>query len=119
MLDDTPLLGVPALEVAVGQVAVAREKYEKGLLEEFRASLILIEQSVRLSDETLRSTGKDPAKNPKHFKRAEQKIRDIAKKLAGLEESVGIDDRGVVKNTRDVLLKIQEDLVMDIVGRRR
>ncbi|MBL8219226.1 MAG: hypothetical protein JNL62_08345 [Bryobacterales bacterium] len=108
-----------ALEFATAAVNTARQKYEAGDLEEFRSSLILVEKSVQLSDKTLRSSGKDPAKNPKHFKRAEQRIRDIVKKLAGLEDSVAVEDRSAVRPIRENLQKLQEEMVMDIVGRRR
>ncbi|MBL8176524.1 MAG: hypothetical protein JNK48_17745 [Bryobacterales bacterium] len=107
-----------ALELAASAAAAARTKYEAGLLEEFRSSLILTKDAVVLCDETLRGTGKDPAKNPKHFKRAEQKIRDIIRKLSGLHDAVSIDDRAPVRDTRDALQKLQEELVTDIVGRR-
>lgn len=108
-----------ALEFAIATVNTARQKYEAGNLDEFRSSLILVEKSVQLSDKTLRSTGKDPAKNPKHFKRAEQRIREIVKKLAGLEDTVAVDDRATVRPIRENLQKLQEEMVMDIVGRRK
>lgn len=108
-----------ALDLAAAEVTAARKKYENGRLEDFRASLILVEKSVRFADETLRGTGKNPAKSPKHFKRAEQKIRDIMRKLLGLEDAVSVDDRTPVRKTHDALQQIQEDIVMDIVGRRR
>ncbi len=108
-----------AIDLAVSQVAAARLKYENGLLEDFRSSLILVEKSVRLCDETVRSSGKDPAKSPKHFKRAEQKIREIIRKLSGLETAVSVEDREVVRKVRQNLQQLQEELVMDIVGRRK
>lgn len=108
-----------ALDLAVAAVNAARKKYENGSLEDFRSSLILVEKSVRFADETLRGTGKNPAKSPKHFKRAEQKIRDIMRKLSGLEDAVSVDDRTPVRKTYDALEKLQEEIVMDIVGRRR
>jgi len=108
-----------ALEFATATVNTARQQYEAGSLEDFRSSLILVEKSVQLSDKTLRSTGKDPARNPKHFKRAEQRIREILKKLAGLEDTVAVEDRSAVRPIRDSLQKLQEEMVMDIVGRRK
>lgn len=110
---------IKAFDFAAGQMTVARQKYETGLLEDFRSSLILVEKSVRLCDETVRSTGKDPAKNPKHFKRAEQKIREIIRKLSGLETAVSVEDRDVVRKVRQNLQQLQEELVTDIVGRRK
>ena len=108
-----------ALDVAGEEIGKARQEYEKSLMDKFRNSLIVIEKSVILSDESLQSTGKDPAKSPKHFKRAEKAIRNIVKRLSGLEDSVGLNDRALVAQTREKLQKIQERLVMEIVGGRR
>lgn len=108
-----------ALEFGDKQIKRAREQYDNGRLEGFRTALQLVDKSVRLCDDSLRSTGKDPARSPKHFKRAEKKLREMLRKLSGLENAVSVNDRSDVEKVRMAVQELQEEMLIDIVGRRK
>ncbi len=74
---------------------------------------------MELCDATLRATGKDPRKSPKHFKRAELKIRELLRRLESLRHEVGVEDRPPVEQVAKRMGELHEELVADIVGRKR
>jgi hypothetical protein len=108
-----------ALEFGSSQIVEARKLYSEGKPAEFTQALDLVTQAVQLCDETLRGTGKNPAKYPKHFKKAELKIREIMRRLTSFEEEVSIDDRPTVANAKKQVQKLHEELLFDIMGRRK
>jgi hypothetical protein len=108
-----------ALTNADETISDARKHYEAGKLDEFRKSLEEAGESVELCDSTLRGTGKDPRKSPKHFKRAELKIRELLRRLESLRQEVGVDDRPPVEHVAKRMGDLHEELVADIVGRKR
>jgi hypothetical protein len=107
-----------ALTYAEEQLKTAREGLDKGQLEDFHTGLDQVVAGVRLSDDSVRASGKVPSKSPKHFKRAEMKIRDLLRRLRSLEEQVSIDDREPINKARAQVREIHDNLVLDIVGRR-
>lgn len=107
-----------ALEFGSAQIDAARKSYQEGPIENFQPALNNVLGAVQLSDDTLRGTGKNPSKSPKHFKRAELKIREMIRRLQGLEELVSVDDRMVVNKIRTKIQNIHDELLLDIMGRR-
>lgn len=108
-----------ALEYASGQIQSARKHYQDGRIDAFEAALREVPEAVELCDQTLRATGKNPSKRPKHFKRAELKMRDIMKHLTGLEQEVDFEERGMVTKVKGRVNQIHEELLLDIMGRRK
>jgi hypothetical protein len=108
-----------ALDFAAGQIDAARKRYEHGEMDAFRSSLGEIKDSVVLCDVTLRATGRNPSKSPKHFKRAELKIREMLKRLNSFAQEVSVDDREAVTAVVQSINKIHEELLLDIMGRRK
>ena len=76
-------------------------------------------ESVQICDESLRGTGKDPAKHSKHFKKAELKIRDILRRMKSLEEEVDVDQREVITASKQKVQQVHDELLLDIMGRRK
>ncbi len=110
---------VQALDFAASRIGSARKHYQHGEIEAFRAALSTMKEAVELSDATLRGTGQNPSKKPKHFKRAELKIRDMLKRLRNFAQDVSVIDRDVVTTTHARLNVIHEELLLDIMGRRK
>lgn len=108
-----------ALDVAWKAVDDARKHVQAGDQEPFTAALDRVLAGVRLCDETLRATGKDPSRNPKHFKRAELRIRDLLRRLRSLHEEAGFENREPVEQTRVKVQQIHDELLLDIMGRRK
>jgi hypothetical protein len=107
-----------ALEYGSSRIDAARKSYQEGPIEGFQPALAQTLQSVQLCDDTLRGTGKNPSKSPKHFKRAELRIREMIRRLQGLEELVSVDDRAAVTKVRARIQSIHDELLLDIMGRK-
>lgn len=103
-----------ALANASSSLKASQEAYGKGhsadpLLEEVRAS-------VQLAYESLRDTGKNPSKSPKHFKQAEIKTRELLRRLDDFRNEMAADDRQIIDQVRDSVHRVHEDLLLGIMG---
>lgn len=76
----------------------------KDQLQEFRAA-------VDLSVESLDATGKNARKNPKHFKRAEARLRELQRRLDTLRRDMSFDDRPVLDGVKEHVAKQIDALV--------
>jgi hypothetical protein len=108
-----------ALDAANASVTAARQAFEAGDNGKFVAGLESAKEAVEFAVKSLRDTGKNPSKNSRAFKKAELRIREIVKRLAGLAQEVGFDDRAKVTEVKDHLETVGEELLLDIMGRRQ
>lgn len=108
-----------ALENATLAIAEARKHLQELQAEPLRKSLEEAVESVKFAKDKLYSTGKSPSKNSKHFKRAELKMRDQIRKLEMLGQEAGVDDRPPIEQARKTIQQIHDDLLFDIMGRRK
>lgn len=83
----------------------------KGALEELR-------DSVDLAYQSLVDSGKSARRNPKFFKRAELKTRELMRRLEGLAQAVDSDDREFVENVREGVSKVHDSLIQDIMQKK-
>jgi hypothetical protein len=104
-----------ALENADEAFDSAKQAYDAGDLEKTRQSLEEIAESVDLAFVSLKDTGKNPAKNSKHFKRAEVKTRSLLKRLDGLGDNMGLADRPLVEKITERVRKVHDDLLLGIM----
>ena len=81
-------------------------------IEEFRAA-------VDLSFAALKATGKNARKNPKYFKRAELKLRELSRRLRGLQVLAAVDDRPKMDEVIAYVDKLQDELVEMTMGVRK
>src|SRR6266516_3692564 len=72
-----------ALDNANLALDAARDAYTKGDFDESQAQLDEVGESVDLAYESLSKTGKDPRRDPKWFKRAEMRTRELLRRLEG------------------------------------
>ncbi|MBI4904639.1 MAG: hypothetical protein HY820_13440 [Acidobacteria bacterium] len=108
-----------ALEFANSLIDVLRKQYQEGKIEEMQKSLSDLQEAVQLCDDTLRATGKNPSKSPKHFKKAELKEREILRRLRTLEDEVSVEERSIVTKVRTKVAELHDELLYDIMGRRK
>ncbi len=106
-----------ALANADRQVDVAREAYRGGELKKMEAALDELRESANLSLESLKQANKK-ARNNKYYKRAELKIRALLRRLSGLRDEVGLDDRKPVEAVRERLQEVHEQVLVSIMSKK-
>src|SRR5579862_4283096 len=85
-----------ALDNANAACDAARDAYNAGDAAKTETALDEVEASVDLAYQSLQETGKDARRNPKSFKRAELKTRQLLRRLEGLRDSFAAADRALV-----------------------
>lgn len=108
-----------ALENADQMLDAAREAYLKGEFDEMKAALGEVDDSVRLAYQSLKDTGKNPRKSPKHFKRAEISTRKLLRRLDSFRNEMSYLDRDQVEKVIQTVRKVNSDLLHDVMGGRR
>jgi hypothetical protein len=107
-----------ALEHAEEEIAAAKKAYDAGALDEFKRLVGEIGDLAELSYDSLEETGKRARRQPKWFKRAEQKLLGVMRKLDSLEKDVSIDDRELVKDLRKRVSDVHDRLLNDIMTKK-
>ncbi|HEY4363854.1 MAG TPA: hypothetical protein VGN17_22995 [Bryobacteraceae bacterium] len=108
-----------ALTNANTALDAARDSYNQGEFDKTEVALEEVEQSVDLAYESLSATGKDPRRDPKFFKRAELRTRELLRRLEGLGESVSFSDRGMVERVRERVSAVHDDLINGVLTKRK
>jgi hypothetical protein len=108
-----------ALTNANTALDAARESYNQGDYDKTKTELDEVEQSVDLAYQSLSATGKDPRRDPKFFKRAELRTRELLRRLEGLGESVSFSDRSMVEKVRDRVSAVHDDLINGVLTKRK
>src|SRR4029077_1141187 len=99
-----------ALNYANTALDAARDSYNQGDYDKTKTELEEVQQSVDLAYQSLSDTGKDPRRDPKFFKRAELRARELLRRLQGLGETVSAADREMVEKVRDRVSEVHDDL---------
>jgi hypothetical protein len=108
-----------ALQNASAAMDAARDASAAGDIGKVKSSLEEIRESVDLAYRSLVDSGKSARRNPKFFKRAELKTRELMRRLEGLGNSVDSDDRASVETVRDRVSKIHDNLIEDIMEKKK
>jgi hypothetical protein len=108
-----------ALQNATAAMDAARDASAAGDIGRVKSSLEEIRESVDLAYQSLVDSGKSARRNPKFFKRAELKTRELMRRLEGLGRAVDSDDRVSVENVRDRVSKIHDNLIEDIMEKKK
>ena len=104
-----------ALDNASTAYKAAREAYDKGDAKATNDAIQEIQDSVELAYESLQSTGKDPRRSPKWFKKAEIDTRDLLRRLDAFENEMGFDDRPMLKNVKARVQQVHDDLLIGLM----
>ncbi len=86
-----------ALVYAGEIVSEMRKELHASSTGRIREQLRDFEAAVDLSVDSLMATGKNARNRPKYFKRAEQKMRDLNRRIETLQRDMSIDDRPVLE----------------------
>jgi len=108
-----------ALENADQALRQARDAYAKGEMEQAENLVAEVLQSVELAQISLKNTGKDPRRSPKHFKKAEIETRDLLRKLASFEQELSVADRHILEKVKPRIQQVQEELLLGVMGKRK
>jgi hypothetical protein len=107
-----------ALVNADSDVTAAREAYNQGDVKKMQTILDDLRESVKFSLDSLEQTHKR-ARNSKYYKQAELKTRALARRLMTLADEVSIDDRKTVEDARQHVLDVHDQLLSDIMGKKK
>jgi hypothetical protein len=107
-----------ALVNADSDVTAAREAYNQGDVKKMQVILDDLRESVKFSLDSLEQTHKR-ARNSKYYKQAELKTRALARRLMTLADEVSIDDRKTVEDARQHVLDVHDQLLSDIMGKKK
>jgi uncharacterized coiled-coil DUF342 family protein len=107
-----------ALDNASAAMDTARDDAAAGDLAKVKADLDELRDSVDLAYQSLVDSGKSARRNPKFFKKAELKTRELMRRLEGLAQAVDADDRPAVETIRERVSKVHDDLIQDIMQKK-
>lgn len=107
-----------AIDNASAAMDTARDAASAGDSAKTKAALEEVCDSVDLSYQSLVESGKSARRNPKFFKRAELKTRELMRRLEGLAQAVDSDDRVFVESVRERVSKVHDDLIQDIMQKK-
>jgi hypothetical protein len=107
-----------ALQHAEDEIAAAKKAYEADNMDEFAKLVAEIGKLAELSYESLQETGKRARRDPKWFKRAEQKLLTLMRRIDSLEKDVSIDDRDTVKELRKRVSDVHDRVLHDIMTKK-
>jgi hypothetical protein len=107
-----------ALDNASAAMDLARDASSSGDTEKLKAAVTELRDSVDLAYQSLLDSGKSARRNPKFFKKAELKTRELMRRLQGLSQAVDVDDRAFVDTVHDRVSKVHDDLIQDIMQKK-
>src|ERR1700679_2926317 len=97
-----------ALDNANLALDAARDDYSAGNYDRSQNDLQEVRDSVDLAYQSLSDTGKDPRKDPKFFKRAELRTRELLRRLEGIGSSMSSLDRGALEKVRQRISEVHD-----------
>ena len=108
-----------ALSNAATALKTARESYRSAELSKVEAALEEVRESVELADLSLKQTGKQPSRSPRHFKHAEIKTRELLRKLEDFRAEMSIEDRAIADKVRAYVQQVHDQLLLGIMGEKK
>jgi flagellar biosynthesis/type III secretory pathway protein FliH len=106
-----------ALDNANNAIDTAEDAYKAGQIEKMQAALTEVADSVDLSYESLSASGKNPRRD-KGFKKAEQRTREMLRRLDGFHQMVDFDLRASVEKVRDRVAAVNDNLLNGIMKKK-
>jgi hypothetical protein len=108
-----------AMDYASVALDAARNSYQAGDAAKTEAALGDVSASVDLAYQSLLDTGKEARRDPKFFKRTELATRQLLRRIEGLAESMGFQDRPLAEKVRDRVSSIHDDLLKAIMSKKQ
>ncbi len=107
-----------ALMNADQKIDEARQAYQEGNEAAEKADIQEVAESVTLCYQALEKVRGEPRKN-KYYKRAELKVSALMRRLSGFRDEVSFDFRANVDDALKRLSDIHDELLSDIMSRKK
>jgi hypothetical protein len=107
-----------ALDHANLVLDAARDDYNSGNFDRSKNELQEVCDSVDLAYQSLSDTGKDPRKDPRFFKRAELRTRELLRRLEGVGQGMSMVDRGTLDKVRERISEVHDNLLNGIMTKK-
>lgn len=108
-----------ALDNANMALDAARDDYNSGNYDKTQNDLREVRDSVELAYQSLSDTGKDPRKDPKFFKRAELRTRELLRRLEGVGQGMSQVDRGTLDKVLERISEVHDNLLNGIMSKKK
>ena len=108
-----------ALDNADRALKTAQEAYRNGYAQQSEAAFEELRESVVVANDSLKQTGKNPSRSPKHFKRAEIRTRALLRRLNDFRPQMSLEDREPLEKAEATIQKIHEELLAGIMGGKK
>jgi hypothetical protein len=107
-----------AMESANSALDTARTAYQANDMDKTRASLDEVGEAVNLAYTSLKQTGKEARRDP-NFKKTELATRQMLRRIDGMAEGMNFEDRSLVDKLRERVTAIHENLLQDIMAKKK
>jgi hypothetical protein len=107
-----------AMESANSALDTARSAYQANDMDKTRASLDDVGEAVSLAYTSLKQTGKEARRDP-NFKKIELATRQMLRRIDGMAEGMNFEDRSLVDKLRERVTAIHENLLQDIMAKKK
>ena len=98
--------------VYAGELLTAmRGELDRHDVAKIKEQLVEFQGAIDLSVDSLAATGKNARNNPKYFKRAEVRLRELNRRLATFKSDMDLDDRHLLDDVREHVTKKIDHLV--------
>ncbi|MBM3752808.1 MAG: hypothetical protein FJW38_02360 [Acidobacteria bacterium] len=98
--------------VYAGELLTAmRGELDRGDVAKIKEQLAEFQNAIDLSVDSLEATGKNARNNPKYFKRAEVRLRELNRRLATFKSDMNLDDRHLLDDVGGHVAKKIDHLV--------
>ena len=104
-----------ALDYAEHALKDSRRVYADGDAQQTATLLDQVGDAVELAETSLKETGKNPIRSPKHFKNAEIKTRGLLRTLDAFERDMNAADRSMIGKTKERVQEAHDRLLQDIM----
>jgi uncharacterized membrane protein YccC len=107
-----------ALDVVNRSIDAARDSYNAGDQAKMQSALGQASEAADVMYDALSDSGKNP-RNSRAFKKAELRTREIIRRLAGIGQSVGVEDRDAFEKLREHVAEIHDNLLKGIMSKKK
>jgi hypothetical protein len=107
-----------ALANADHAIDEARQAYNSGDDQAQHAALLEVQQLVEVSYDALEHSNKNPRRS-KYYKNAELKVRALVRRLSSFREEVGFETRQSVDAVIKKLSDVHDQLVNDVMSKKK
>lgn len=108
-----------ALEYALTAEKNAETSYSAGDPKMTAAALTEMLEAAELAQHSLSDSHKTPGRNPRQFKYAEQRSRELVKRLESLEHRMDFDDRKLIEGPKTKVQEIHDAWLEGIMSRQK